>query len=190
MISDPEKRLIEALKTVDAHGDVAPPHVHDAMTMVLRGNAIQAHLVHWDDPRGRYALTGAGRRRISASGRGSGTIRSFRTHGVLAAACSTGNLASCNSPCGCFPARSVLQATALASSSVEAPMWRRSSCAEPSSARGQRFESPQLHQVVAANGPGFPTPTIRRQFSALARRLMVCGAYSAVTTGLWRRTRK
>ena len=25
MISDPEKRLIEALKNVDAHGDVAPP---------------------------------------------------------------------------------------------------------------------------------------------------------------------
>jgi NAD(P)-dependent dehydrogenase (short-subunit alcohol dehydrogenase family) len=42
MINDPEKRLIEALKNVDAHGDVAPPHVHDPMTMVLRGNAIQA----------------------------------------------------------------------------------------------------------------------------------------------------
>ena len=64
MINDPEKRLIEALKNVDAHGDVAPPHVHDPMTMVLRGNAIQAHLMHWDDARGRYALTGAGGRRI------------------------------------------------------------------------------------------------------------------------------
>ena len=42
MISDPEKRLIEALKNVDAHGDVAPHHVHDPMTMVLRGNAIQS----------------------------------------------------------------------------------------------------------------------------------------------------
>jgi hypothetical protein len=42
MINDPEKRLIEALKNVDAHGDVAPHHVHDPMTMVLRGNAIQA----------------------------------------------------------------------------------------------------------------------------------------------------
>jgi hypothetical protein len=36
MISDPEKRLIGALKNVDAHGDVAPADVHDPMTMVLR----------------------------------------------------------------------------------------------------------------------------------------------------------
>ena len=43
MINDPETRLIEALKNVDAHGDVAPPHVHDPMTMVLRENAIQAN---------------------------------------------------------------------------------------------------------------------------------------------------
>jgi hypothetical protein len=35
MINDPENRLIEALKNVDAHGDVAPPQVHDPMTMVL-----------------------------------------------------------------------------------------------------------------------------------------------------------
>jgi hypothetical protein len=83
MINDPEKRLIEALKNVDAHGDVAPPHVHDPMTMVLRENAIQAHLMHWDDARGRYALTGAGRRRISARGRTPGTILSFRKHDVL-----------------------------------------------------------------------------------------------------------
>jgi hypothetical protein len=49
-----------------------PPHVHDPMTMVLRENAIQAHLMHWDDARGRFALTGAGRRRISARGRAPG----------------------------------------------------------------------------------------------------------------------
>ena len=30
-----EKRLVEALKSVDAHGDVAPAHVHDPMTMLL-----------------------------------------------------------------------------------------------------------------------------------------------------------
>ena len=83
MINDPEKRLIEALKNVDAHGDFAPHHVHDPMTMVLRGNAIQAHLMHWDDARGRYALTGAGRRRISARGRAPGTILSFRKRDVL-----------------------------------------------------------------------------------------------------------
>ena len=40
-----EKRLIEALKRVEAHGDVAPVHVHDPMTMLLRENAIQAHLM-------------------------------------------------------------------------------------------------------------------------------------------------
>lgn len=84
MINDPEERLIEALKNVDAHGDIAPPHVHDPMTMVLRGNAIQAHLMHWDDARGRYALTGAGRRRISATARAPGTILSFRKREVLA----------------------------------------------------------------------------------------------------------
>src|ERR1700729_2777090 len=49
---------------------------------------------------------------------------------------------------------------------------------------GHRFESPQLHQEVAANRPGFPAPTIPGLFSALARRLMVCGVYSAGTTGL------
>ena len=48
---------------------------------------------------------------------------------------------------------------------------------------GHRFE-------VGANRPGFPAPTIRRQFSALARKLIVCGVYSAGTTGLGRRTRK
>jgi hypothetical protein len=51
---------------------------------------------------------------------------------------------------------------------------------------GQRFESSQLHQVVAANRPGFPAPTVPRLFSALARKLMVCGVYSAGTTGLGR----
>ena len=33
MIDALEKRLIEALKRVEAHGDVAPAHVHDPMTM-------------------------------------------------------------------------------------------------------------------------------------------------------------
>ena len=83
MINDPEERLIEALKNVDAHGDVAPPHIHDPMTMVLRGNAIQAYLMNWDDARGRYALTGAGRRRISARGHAPSTILSFRKREVL-----------------------------------------------------------------------------------------------------------
>src|SRR5271163_2858708 len=83
MTNGSEKRLIEALSKVDVHGDVAPPHVHDPMTMVLRENAVQAHLVRWDDTRGRYALTGAGRRRISESGRAPGTILSFRKRDVV-----------------------------------------------------------------------------------------------------------
>ena len=43
------KRLIEALRKVDTHGDVAPAHVQDPMTMVLRRRAIQADLMRWDD---------------------------------------------------------------------------------------------------------------------------------------------
>jgi hypothetical protein len=55
-----EKRLIEALRKVDAHGDVAPAHVQDPMIMVLRQRAIQADLMRWDDSRGHYVLTGTG----------------------------------------------------------------------------------------------------------------------------------
>jgi hypothetical protein len=55
---------------------------------------------------------------------------------------------------------------------------------------GHRFESPQLHQEVGANRAGFPAPTIPRLLSALARKLMVCGVYSAGTTGLGRGTGK
>ena len=40
-----EKRLVEALKRVDAHGDVAPARVHDPMTILLRENAVRANLV-------------------------------------------------------------------------------------------------------------------------------------------------
>ena len=83
MINAPEKRLIEALKMVDEHGDVAPTHVNDPMTMVLRENAIQGNLMCWDDARGRYVLTGAGRQRISARGRATGTILSFRRRDVM-----------------------------------------------------------------------------------------------------------
>jgi hypothetical protein len=78
-----EKRLIEALKRVDAQGDVAPAHVHDPMTMVLRENAIQANLMRWDDARGRYVLTGTGRRRMSAGSRAPGAVVSFRKRGVM-----------------------------------------------------------------------------------------------------------
>jgi hypothetical protein len=83
MIDALEKRLIEALKSVDAHGDVAPAHVHDPMTMSLRENAIQASLTRWDDVRGRYVLTGTGRRRNVEGGRSPGTVVSFRKRGIV-----------------------------------------------------------------------------------------------------------
>ena len=73
-----ENVLIEALKKVDALGDVAPPHVQDPMTMVLRQRAIQDDLMRWDDSRGRYVLTGTGRSRITARLRGPGSVVRFR----------------------------------------------------------------------------------------------------------------
>ncbi len=78
MPQNPENRLIEALKKVDTFGDVAPAHVQDPMTMVLRQNAIQADLIRWDDRRMRYVLTGAGRNRIVARTRAPGQVLSFR----------------------------------------------------------------------------------------------------------------
>ena len=74
-----EKRLIEALRKVDAHGDVAPAHVQDPMTMVLRQRAIQADLMRWDDSRGHYVLTGTGRSRIRARSRVPGAVVRFKT---------------------------------------------------------------------------------------------------------------
>jgi hypothetical protein len=78
-----EKRLVEALKSVDAHGDVAPAHVHDPMTMLLRENVVRDNLVRWDDVRGRYVLTGTGRRRIIQRSRAPGAVVSFRNRGVV-----------------------------------------------------------------------------------------------------------
>jgi hypothetical protein len=54
---------------------------------------------------------------------------------------------------------------------------RRSSSRSHCARDGHRFESPQLHQEVGANRPGFPAPTIPRLFSALARKLMVSGIH-------------
>jgi hypothetical protein len=78
-----EKRLIEALKSVDAHGDVAPAHVQDPMTMLLRENVVRDNFVRWDDMRGRYVLTGAGRRRISQGNRAPGAVVSFRNRSAV-----------------------------------------------------------------------------------------------------------
>jgi hypothetical protein len=83
MIDALEKRMLEALKSVETHGDVAPAHVHDPMTTSLREKAIQAHLMRWDDARDCYVLTGTGRRRLSARSRAPGTVVSFRKRGVM-----------------------------------------------------------------------------------------------------------
>jgi len=73
-----ENRLIDALKQVDMHGDVAPQHVHDPMTMTLRERALQADLMRWDNYRGRYVLTGTGRHHISLRSRKPATVIRFR----------------------------------------------------------------------------------------------------------------
>jgi hypothetical protein len=78
-----EKRLVAALKSVDAHGDVAPAHVHDPMTMLLRENVVRDNLVRWDEVRGRYVLTGTGRRRIIQGSCALGAVISFRNRGVV-----------------------------------------------------------------------------------------------------------
>lgn len=79
MTDSQEAKLIEALRKVDAVGDVAPAHVQDPMTMVLRQKAIQADLMRWDDSRGYYVLTGTGRSRISARSRAPGVIIGLKT---------------------------------------------------------------------------------------------------------------
>jgi len=78
MAETPENQPIEALKKVNVYGDIAPPHVQDPMTMVLRQNAIQADLIRWDDSRARFVLTGTGRNRIKARSRSSGKILRFK----------------------------------------------------------------------------------------------------------------
>ncbi|SEB58061.1 hypothetical protein SAMN05443249_0564 [Beijerinckia sp. 28-YEA-48] len=79
MTNLPELKLIEALKQVDAHGDVAPPHVQDPTTMVIRQLAVQADLMRWDGDRGRFVLTSTGRSRISKRASSTGTVLRFRS---------------------------------------------------------------------------------------------------------------
>lgn len=77
MIEAQEEKLIEALKKVDMLGDIAPTHVQDPMTMVLRYTALQADLMRWDESRCRYVLTVTGRSRISARPRVRSVIVNF-----------------------------------------------------------------------------------------------------------------
>jgi hypothetical protein len=80
MAESRETKLIEALKKVEAYGDVAPAHVHDPTTMIMRQIAEQANLIRWDDERARYVLTLTGRRRIIARRR-TGVILRFPARG-------------------------------------------------------------------------------------------------------------
>lgn len=73
-----EKMLIEALANVDNLGDIAPAHVQDPMTMVLRQRALLANLMRWDDYRGHYVLTGTGRRRLTARPHPQNSVVPFR----------------------------------------------------------------------------------------------------------------
>jgi hypothetical protein len=72
-----EQILIEALAKVDDFGDIAPAHVQDPMTMVLRQRALLADLMRWDDARGRYVLTGTGRGRLTARHRAQSSVVPF-----------------------------------------------------------------------------------------------------------------
>ena len=78
MEAESDALLIEALKKVDAFGDIAPAAVNDPMTSVLRQNAILRNLIRWDDDRGRFVLTGTGRSRITARHRPSATVLRFK----------------------------------------------------------------------------------------------------------------
>jgi hypothetical protein len=71
-------KLVEALKKLDAFGDVAPAHVQDPTTMIMRQIAIQDDLMRWDSDRGQYVLTLTGRRRIAGRGNHSGAVLRFR----------------------------------------------------------------------------------------------------------------
>ncbi len=49
MTDSSETKLIEALKKVEAYGDVAPAHVHDPTAMIMRQIAERSSLMRWND---------------------------------------------------------------------------------------------------------------------------------------------
>jgi len=73
-------RLCRGARAGEAYSDVAPAHVHDPDTMIMRQIAEQASLIRWDDERARYVLTVTGRRRIIARRR-TGVILRFPVRG-------------------------------------------------------------------------------------------------------------
>jgi hypothetical protein len=71
-------KLVEALKKLDTFGDVAPAHVQDPTTMIIRQIAVQDDLMRWDSDRGHYVLTSTGRRRIAGRTPHSASVLRFR----------------------------------------------------------------------------------------------------------------
>ena len=71
-------KLVEALKKLDTFGDVAPAHVQDPTTMIIRQIAVQDDLMRWDQDRGHYVLTSTGRRRIAGRNVHSAAVLRFR----------------------------------------------------------------------------------------------------------------
>ena len=71
-------KLIEGLKKLDLFGDVAPAHVQDPTTMIIRQIAVQDVLMRWDQDRGHYVLTSTGRRRIAGRNAHSASVLRFR----------------------------------------------------------------------------------------------------------------
>jgi hypothetical protein len=72
------EKLVAALKKLDEFGDVAPPHVQDPTTMIIRQIAVQDDLMRWDSDRGHYVLTLTGRRRIAGRPNHSASVLRFR----------------------------------------------------------------------------------------------------------------
>jgi hypothetical protein len=72
------EKLVEGLKKLDEFGDVAPPHVQDPTTMIIRQVAVQDDLMRWDSERGHYVLTLTGRRRIAGRPKQSASVLRFR----------------------------------------------------------------------------------------------------------------
>jgi hypothetical protein len=70
-------KLVEALKKLDTFGDVAPAHVQDPTTMIIRQIAVQDNLMRWDSERGHYVLTLTGRRRIAGRNAQPGAVVRF-----------------------------------------------------------------------------------------------------------------
>lgn len=57
----PEAALLEAIDSVDRHGDVASRDSHDPRVAAIRGEMTMKHMIAWDGVGGRYYVTSTGR---------------------------------------------------------------------------------------------------------------------------------